>query len=177
MVLKHAKIEYIQRHRKYLKSTEREDENGVKIPGSGRKTKGIKKGVMVSGLNEAGELIIGFSMCHKLDLFDHVGGSWVNVYDDDGELLKSVYMGGQKIKGFGLNLAFKRASLWRHRENALVVGRDILKPDSPNPNVVYIPASIQDKLNTFIGRCITYYKDKSIPAWTCTMDYDVPIPK
>jgi hypothetical protein len=111
-------------------------------------------------------------MCHKLDLFDHVGGSWVKVYDDDGELVKNIYMGGQKRKNFGLNLAFKRASMWRHREQAQIVGRDVIKPDQPDSNTVYIPASMEKSFNTFVTRCITYYKDKTIPAWVCQIEYD-----
>jgi hypothetical protein len=174
MILKHAKIEYIQTHRKYLKRTERTDENDVQIPGSGKKTKGIKKGVMVAGLNEDEQLIIGFSMCHKFDLFDHVGGAWINMNDDQGNHMKTVYMGGRKIKNFGLDLAFKRASMWRDRENVQIVGRGTIKPDHPLSNTVYIPASMEKKFNTFVGRCISYYKDKTIPAWICQVEYDLP---
>ena len=60
MTLNYVKMEYVQKHRKYLKRTEREDSNGVKIPGSGQRTKGIKKGVLLAGINKENQLVIGY---------------------------------------------------------------------------------------------------------------------
>jgi hypothetical protein len=161
-ILKHVKLEYIQKHRKYLKRTEILDDSGVRIPGTGKRTKGIKRGVMIAGINDDNEVIIGFSLCHKLDLFDHIGG----------KLYGRTYVGGQKSCGFGVDLAMKRAEKWQDRGNCLICGRGKNEgAGSYDPkDTVLVPSSIEDKLCNFVVRCSKYYKEKSMPAWACILD-------
>lgn len=166
MTLKHVKMEYVQKHRKYLKRTEREDEQGVRIPGSGQKTKGIKKGVLIAGINEEKKLVIGYSLCHKSDLFDHIGGTWVSIPDGKGNI-KEQYFGGQRRPGFGVDLAAKRAELWKDKDTYVVTGNEAKA--FPSENIVFLPESIKDQMSKFIFRCSLYYKDKDFPQWTSAL--------
>jgi len=165
MTLNYVKMEYVQKHRKYLKRTEREDSNGVKIPGSGQRTKGIKKGVLLAGINKENQLVIGYSLCHKSDLFDHIGGEWI-AYDNKKGHIKEDYVGGQKRPGFGVELAAKRAELWKNKDTCVITGNEA--KSFPSENIVFIPESIKDQMANFIFRCSLYYKDKTFPVWAAS---------
>lgn len=123
------------------------------------KRKGIKRGVLYCGLhpNDNQSVVVGFSLCNKLDKFD--------------------YIGGERKPGFGLNLARIRAEKWSNHINFFVQnswGEDIIYDTedplnfiiNPNPSeIVEIPPSIEDALKVFIDRCRKYYKDKDFPVW------------
>lgn len=171
--LRHVKLEYIQKHRKYLKKTEVLDDEGNKIPGTGRRTKGIKRGVLISGIDENGNVIVGFSLCHKLDKFDYIGGSQIEIKKDN-KVVGYKNIGGQHNPGFGVNLAIQRAKKWKDRVNTVVCGKGkgyfvnqvrVEQGREALSNSVFIPASIEKKLESFLISCERYYNDKKLPRW------------
>jgi len=175
--LQFPKMQYIQKNRKYLKRTEKEDTNGVKIPGSGKRTKGIKKGVLLAGISPDGKLIVGFSLCHKNDLFDYIGGEWVPQVDEAGLIFREKYVNGYKEDGFGKLLALKRAEKWADYHNICVMGKRKEPADSEiKDGTVFIPSSIEAKLTEFVNQCVKYYKGKTFPAWICQLELDPTIP-
>lgn len=158
MFKEHTKVEYIKKNKKYLKGTERFDvETGQKIAGSGSRTKGIRKGVMVAIIGDNNNVEIGFSLCSKLDKFNEIPPEWT-------ELLPSGVM-GIELLGFGETLAALRARRWCEYDKVLTTMKKLPKK---HLNTVHIPRSIEGDLKRFIGRCARYYKDKTLPPWTNT---------
>lgn len=160
MFTKHTKIEYIRKNRQYIKNTEVADiSSGVVIPGSGSRTKGIKKGVMIAFPGKNGEVEIGFSLCSKLDKFNEIPPEWAEIIPAiTGGRLK-----GDFQDGFGEILAAIRAREWCQYITAVSTMK---KPHIKDPATVYVPRSIERDLKKFIARCGRYYKDKSLPPWT-----------
>jgi len=104
--------------------------------------------------------VVGFSLCHgKLDKFD--------------------YVDGQKVTGWGIAMAWERAQKWADYQYVktygitnipldTIAGADaagIWIPEVKIPDTVILP------LQTFIGRCRMYFKDKDLPDW---IHYKVP---
>lgn len=171
--LQFQKMEYIQRNRKYIRRTEKLDENGIKIPGSGKKTKGIKRGVLIAGIDPNGKLIIGWSLCHKNDLYDYIGGEWVPHIDRKGCICGSRYVNGYQTDGFGKDLAIKRAEKWADYHDLHIKGKaPLLDAQIHTKGVVCVPASLEKQLTKFVNQCVKYYKGKAIPAWVCKLDLD-----
>ena len=160
MFIKHTKIEYIRKNKKYLKDTEVADIlSGRGIPGSGSRTKGIKKGVMIAFPGRHENVEIGFSLCSKLDKFNKTPPEWA-------EIIPAITGGrikGDFQDGFGETLAAIRAHQWCEHVQTVTTMRKFPEKD---PTTVYIPRSIEADLKKFIARCGRYYKDKSLPPWT-----------
>lgn len=155
-------IEYL---RKSGRKPKRDDDGKIIIKGKG--TGRQKKGVLFCGVNPNDEnsVIMGFSMCNKIDDFD--------------------YVNGQYEPGFGLNLAKERAEKWSSYTGFFVQNswteEEIEGPDDlvayVNPDttcIVEIPPSIFDKLQVFIQRCKRYYQDKNFPEWVKKVENDRP---
>lgn len=125
---------------------------------NGRKN-GRKKGVLWCGVDpdDAKSVIMGFTLCHSIDKYDHPGGSREN--------------------GFGLKLAQIRAEKFRFHTDYFVqrtfTERQIYNDNNElmqyvNPDtksIVEVPPSVMVRLRTFIERCKKYYKDKEFPKW------------
>ena len=175
--LQFQKMEYIQRNRKYIRRTEKLDENGVKIPGTGKKTKGVKRGVLIAGINPDGKLIIGWSLCHKNDLYDYIGGEWVSHIDRKGCVCGSKYINGYHTDGFGKMLAVKRALKWADYQYIYINGKNTVfdTSDVDPKNTVFVPSSIEKQLIVFVNQCMKYYKDKHFPAWVLQLDLVKPV--
>jgi len=165
MELSSVMTQYIKRGRRYLKSTEQRDERGQNIPGTGKRSKGYKKGVMVAGVDESGTVVIGFSMCHPNDKFDFLDGERVDKSISDPIFFDTVahprYVGGKKVDGFGKDLAMKRAIKWKNY-TGLVLTQEC---EENTPGIVRLPKSIEDAFVKFCGRATRYYKDKRFSAW------------
>lgn len=134
-----------------------------------RHSKGKKRGVLFCGIHpdDADSVIVGFSMCNKLDEFDFVND--------------------RRKPGFGLNIAKDRALKWTNHTDYFVqyswTEDQISNPDIEllyliNPNllnkdnidytedlIIEIPPSIEKQLRSFIQRCKRYYQDKDFPVW------------
>jgi len=145
-------IEYI---RKSGRKPKRDDDGKIIVKGNGVGRQ--KKGVLYCGINPENPdaVMIGFSMCNKLDEFD--------------------YVNGQHEPGFGLDLAKQRAEKWSEftgyfvqnswTENEIeeedLIG--FINPDTKT--VVEVPPSIIGPLKKFLQRCKRYYQDKDFPVW------------
>lgn len=119
-----------------------------------RKRNGVKKGALWCGIDmdNYDSVIIGFSLCHSIDKYDHING--------------------KRQAGFGLDIARNRGDKWRfHRGYFIQVSHfenkwERLTFENPDTRtIVEIPPSIFDRLRTFIIRCKKYYKDKTFPEW------------
>lgn len=164
MTLNNVKLQYVWRNRKYLKGTESKDESGNKIPGTGKRIMGTKKAVMIAGINEEGRLVVGFSSCHKIDVFDIIGGKWTAILDKDKNICGTEYLGGKNVPGFGKKLAIKRADKWVDWKHCLISGVDPdIKEDDLLKDTVFVPVSIEKPLSKFIARCSSYYQNKRFP--------------
>lgn len=150
-------IQYIRKGRKYLKHTERLDNDGNNIPGSGKKSSGIKKGIMIACVDENNDVIIGFSMCHPNDKYDHIDGEWTEDLDGMFNITKGEYIGGKRVDGFGKEVAIKRAIKWKNFAGKTYLGT--------GDRLVPVPMSIKETFETFCARATRYYKDKTLPGW------------
>jgi hypothetical protein len=150
------KIEYIRKNGGMSVKIESEDNSEPRFI---RVSKGEKKGVLFCGVHpeDPKSVVIGFSLCNKMDKFDVVNG--------------------KKRNGFGLEMATKRAVMWSNHidyfiqrswtEEQLFETEPLGYFVNPNPKeVVEIPPSIAQQLQVFIERCKKYYKDKEFPVWT-----------
>jgi len=144
--------QYIRKGRKYLKKTETLDEDGKRIPKSGKRSKGFKKGVMVAGVDENGGVVLGFSLCHSNDRFD---------YHDSERVGNVIYAGGKKAAGFGKDLAIKRALKWKNYPTIIATQSQ----EESIKDVVLLPKSIEEDFVKFCMRAIRYYKDREFPPW------------
>ncbi len=123
------------------------DENGSKIywqpPG------GSKIGVLFAGVHahEPGKVMVGFSLLHKNDKFDHVLGN----------------KRPEHVPNFGKKVAAKRAYKW-HTWQVTSNGH-MAEEDSKNHKIVVIPYSMKAELVKFLERCKRYYRDKQLPGW------------
>ena len=109
-----------------------------------------KIGVLYASVNEAGNVCIGFSVCHNSkDKFDYIR----NLIHKPGH---------------GLNMAAERAKRWSIRE-FYDIGSDICWGEI---NPVAIPSMIYNPLCSFIERCTRYYKDRQIPKWATSFADD-----
>jgi hypothetical protein len=185
--LKNVKIQYVKKGRQYHKKTEVLDESGNRIPGSGKRSKGIKRGVFFSGCTPDNNIVIGFSLVHKNDLYDIIGGKWVEVDGRNGnKKMEYVKKGRQyhkktevldesgnrkrpkriKQEGFGVNLAYTRAMKWSNYGYYRIAGGGGNVWDNTSAGqYVYIPQSIKKKFARFIERCNRYYKGSHLPEW------------
>ena len=148
------------------------------------KSKGLvrgraKKGVLFCGIDPDDDqsVIIGFSLCHSTDRFDYVGGKRTL----NKETGKMVYVGGEKVDGFGLETAKCRAEKWKFHTDyfvqktfkesemidACVVAKySLMQIINPDPkSIIDIPPSIMVHLKPFIKRCRSYFVDKEFPLW------------
>ena len=165
--LQYAKIEYVKKGRIYHKKTEVLDDNGIQIPGSGKRSKGIKRGVFFSALTPGKNIVIGFSLVHKNDVFDVIGGKWTEMDTRNGHK-KMKYVDGEKKEGFGIQLASLRATMWSEYEYYRITqNKDDRVGNTMDPTIqyVFIPQSIKHKLAKFIERCNRYYKGAHLPQW------------
>lgn len=134
-----------------------------------RHSKGKKRGVLFCGIHpdDADSVIVGFSMCNKLDEFD--------------------FLKDRRKPGFGLDIAKDRALKWTNHTDYFVqtswteeeinnpdivltylVNPNLLDKDDPDYRdelIIEIPPSIEKKLRNFIRRCKRYYQDKDFPVW------------
>jgi hypothetical protein len=124
-----------------------------------RHNKGEKRGVLFCGIhpNNNDDVVVGFSLCNKLDEFDVING--------------------ERRKGFGLRIAKKRALKWSdHTEYFIqtswteeeIEDLSISLEYINNPNIeeiVEVPPSVAKKLLNFLERCMRYYQDKNFPEW------------
>jgi hypothetical protein len=146
-------IEYI---RKSGRKPKRDEDGKIIVKGSGVGRQ--KKGVLYCGINtdEPDRVMIGFSLCNKMDEFD--------------------YIDGQQEPGFGLDLAKTRAEKWFNytgyfvqnswTEDDIEGGVDLIGYINPNTKtIVEVPPSIITPLRDFIKRCRRYYQDKEFPVW------------
>jgi len=146
-------IEYV---RKSGRKPKRDDDGKIIVVGAG--TGRQKKGVLFCAPDPKSQngVMIGFSLCNKMDEFD--------------------YVKGQHEPGFGLDLAKARAEKWSDYSGYFVQnswtqediedGTDLYSFVNPDPqNVVEIPPSIIQPLRNFIGRCKRYFQDRDFPEW------------
>jgi len=153
-------IQYIRKGTHYLQNTERLDNEGDPISGSGRRSKGYKKGVMIAGIDENNDVVIGFSMCHPNDKFDYINGEWTESIDKMFNITKGDYIGGKRVDGFGKEVAIKRAIKWKN-----FTGKSYHSADEASHRLIPVPRSIKESFERFCERAIRYYKDKRLPAW------------
>ena len=155
-------IEYI---RKSGRKPKRDDEGKIVVKGNGAGRQ--KKGVLFCGIDPLNDdaVIIGFSLCSKLDDFD--------------------YVKGQHEPGFGLNLAKERAEKWSDytgyfvqnswTEDEIDDGEDLIGFVNPDTKtVVEVPPSIIGPLKDFTKRCRRYFQDKEFPAWIENIELNKP---
>jgi hypothetical protein len=155
-------IEYV---RKSGRKPKRNDEGNIIVKGNGEGRK--KKGVLYCGVNadEPDHVMIGFSLCNKMDEFD--------------------YVKGQHEPGFGLELARERAEKWfkylgffvqnSWSEDEIEDGADLISYINPDTKtVVEVPPSIIGPLKDFIKRCRRYFQDKEFPTWVEMIEKDDP---
>jgi len=163
------KIEYVRKNGGVATKIELDDGSIQTV----KRSKGQKRGVMFCGIHPDDEksVIVGFSMCNKMDTFD--------------------YVGSERKPGFGLEIAKERAFKWSDHTSYFVQKswtREQIEDDEcpllyfVNPNLLHeddddfdkynttellveIPPSIVKPLVKFIGRCKKYYKDKDFPEW------------
>lgn len=112
---------------------------------------GKKIGVLFAGVhpNAPGKVMVGFSLLHKNDKFDHV------------------YLGNKRpehVPNFGKQVAAKRAYKW-HAYKKVIDGH-MNGVDSKKHKIVPIPYSMKKELVKFLTRCKRYYKDKQLPEWS-----------
>lgn len=132
-----------------------------------RENKGEKCGVLYCGIvpNDDQSVVVGFSLCSKVDKFD--------------------YVSGERRPGFGLSVAKSRAEKWSMHnayfvqnsftEQMIEDGSNLIWFENPNPEkIVEVPPSVIKRLKVFIERCKRYYKDKRFPAWTEKIRNDNP---
>ncbi len=155
-------IEYI---RKSGRKPKRDDDGKIIVKGNGAGRQ--KKGVLYCGINPENptSVMIGFSMCSKMDQFD--------------------YVNGQHEPGFGLDLAKERADKWATftgyfvqnswTEDQIEGGDDLIGFVNPNTKcVVEVPPSIIGPLKDFTKRCRRYFQDKEFPLWIEKVEQDDP---
>jgi hypothetical protein len=97
-----------------------------------------KRGVMISCKHPTIEnhVIIGFSLCYlQWDWFD---------------------------RDFGKEIAFKRAMKYSDFTRFIVYSFEI---DEKKKDTVYIPQTVDERLQAFVEAAYKYYKDASFPAW------------
>jgi hypothetical protein len=133
-----------------------------------RRSKGEKRGVLFCGVHpdDHQSVIVGFSLCNKMDDFDVVNG--------------------ERRKGFGLGIAKERALKWTNHtdffvqlsctEDAIMdFSKPLMRIDNPNSDeVVEIPPSVVKPLHAFIERCQRYYQDKDFPVWVQNFKEGLP---
>jgi len=144
------RIEYIRKNDRWSKEQNK------------YRSKGEKRGVLYASIDpiNPNAVIVGFSLCNKLDRFD--------------------YIKGNREPGFGMDLAAERAIKWANHTDFFVQNSfnemeiedsfngDIELTMKENPDtkrVVEVPPSIIGRLEIFIERCKKYYKDKKFPEW------------
>lgn len=154
-------IEYI---RKSGRKPKRDEEGKIVVKGNG--TGRQKKGVLYCGINPENPdaIIIGFSLCNKMDDFD--------------------YVNGQHEPGFGLDLAKQRAEKWSNYTGYFVQNswteddiehEDLIAYVNPDTKtVVEVPPSIIRPLKSFIKRSKRYFQDKEVPTWIDKISNDDP---
>jgi hypothetical protein len=154
--LKERCMEIIEYLRKSGRKPKRDDEGKIIVKGSGVGRQ--KKGVFFCGNDpeDPNSVIVGFSLCNKLDEFD--------------------YIDGQQEPGFGLDLAKSRAEKWADytgyfvqnswTEDDFENGEDLIGFINPDTKtIVEVPPSVIRPLTKFIKRCRRYYQDKDFPVW------------
>lgn len=109
---------------------------------------GTKMGVMVAGVDPKNpdRVVVGYVLVHGNDKFDYV----------------QTPEGCIKQKGFGKDIASKRAVKWSARN---LVDRGPDNHPKLNDTIVYIPDSIIENMKQFAYRVNQYYKDKTKPIW------------
>ncbi len=109
---------------------------------------GTKIGVMVAGVDPAHPdyVVVGYVLVHDNDKFDYI----------------RTPEGHVKQKGFGRDIASKRAVKWAGR-TLFDRGEDTCP--KLNNAIVRIPDSILEDLRGFAYRVCQYYKDKTVPVW------------
>lgn len=155
-------IEYI---RKSGRKPKRDDDGKIIVKGNGAGRK--KKGVLFCTADPEKEngVIIGFSLCSKMDIFD--------------------YVNDQYEPGFGISLASDRAVKWADysgyfvqnswTEEEIDGGEDLIGFINPDTKtIVEVPPSIIHPLKAFIKRCRRYYQDKEFPVWIEKIEQDRP---
>ena len=105
-----------------------------------------KIGVMIACIDPLDEnkVIVGFSLCHRWDTFDHTD------------------FGIYKEKDFGKLIAHRRAMKNRDKVEYYVYSENL---EENFKETVYIPYTVHEHLVKFIYDSYKYYKDKEFPLW------------
>lgn len=115
---------------------------GVMIAATPSKPKESKPGI----------ILIGYSLCHKVDRFDHKKiqvSEQFDYFDPD--------------PGLGKSIALARAMKWSQAEDYPAMIK----------YAKAVPDSIRKDLKNFIIRALKYYKDDQLPGWAAEfMNYD-----
>jgi hypothetical protein len=112
--------------------------------GSNKRTQGHKKGVMLAYEDpETGQIVIGFSLCHKRDRFD--------------------YRQGMRMDNLGIWYACNKAN--KHKDSKRFAISTKPEDRQLSKRIVKIPQSMAKDFAKFIARCRRYYKDKDLPEW------------